>query len=147
MSSPQSGIHILNRLVTGTFARKLSSAVVVQALLSAGNLAIGLILIRFSSDAQYGYYVLVFNSLMLITQAQTQFIHPAMVQKLTHLDRQGRSNLIGGLYLDQKRLIPVLGAVAGLVTGGLWAAGIFSTHTALLALAATAAALASLNRE
>ena len=61
------------------FARLLGSAVVAQALLSAANLCVGLILIRRTDDQEYGYYVLVLNALMLITQIQTQFIAPAMI--------------------------------------------------------------------
>lgn len=147
MSLSQSGISALNRLASGTFVRKLSSAVIVQALLSIGNLTVGLILIRFSSDAQYGYYVLVLNALMLVTSAQSQFMGPATIQRLTRLDRAGRADVIGSLYGDQKRLIPILGLGAALVIGTLWISGQLSGHTALLALAATAAALASLNRE
>jgi O-antigen/teichoic acid export membrane protein len=147
VSISQSGIQALNRLVSGTFVRKLSSAVVVQALLSIGNLAVGLILIRFSSDAQYGYYVLVLNALMLVTSAQSQFMGPAMVQRLTRLDRAGRSEVIGSLYRDQKRLIPLLGLSATVITGILWTTGYLTGHTAMLVLASAAAGLASLNRE
>lgn len=147
MFSAHSGITLLKRLVSGMFLRNLSSAVIVQALLSAGNLAVGLILIRHSSDAQYGYYVLVLNALMLITGAQTQFISPAMVQRMTVLPKVERADFIGGLFQDQRRLLPFLGLAAVIVAGILWFADVLDTHEIILVGAAIAAALAAMYRE
>jgi O-antigen/teichoic acid export membrane protein len=147
MSLAQSGTMVLKRFASGMFVRKLSSAVIVQALLSAGNLAVGLILIRHASDAQYGYYVLVLNALMLITGAQTQFIGPAMVQRMTTLARPERSKFIGGLYRDQKQALPIAGLVASVVTTGLWLGGVLNTPLAILVYAAIAAAMATMYRE
>ena len=42
-----------------SFAGMFSSAIVTQALLSAANLLVSLILIRRASDSQYGYFVLI----------------------------------------------------------------------------------------
>jgi O-antigen/teichoic acid export membrane protein len=147
MSLSQTNINRFHRAVGGVFVRNLSSAVIVQAVLSAGNLAVGLILIRFASDAQYGYYVLVANALLLITAAQTQFIGPAMIERLTRLGKSDRSSFISGLYRDQRRLLPIFGSIAAVVTAGMWIAGTLTTHTALLVFAAIVAALANLYRE
>ena len=80
------------------FVQKFASAIVAQALLSAASLAVSLILLRFGSDAQYGYYVLVLNAIMLLTMVQNSFIGPAMVQHMTLLQSRERAGLIGGLY-------------------------------------------------
>src|SRR4051794_22654901 len=143
----QSGIALLKRLFSGMFLRNLSSAVIVQALLSAGNLAVGLILIRHASDTQYGYYVLVLNALMLITGAQTQFIGPAMVQRITVLPKAGRADFIGGLFRDQQRLLPVLGILAGVIAALLGFAHVLDVNELVLVGAAIAAALAAMYRE
>jgi len=127
--------------------RMLSSAVIVQALLSAGSLGVGLILIRNTPDAQYGYYVLVLNALLLITALQNQFIQPPMVHRMTRLDASGRADLIGGLFREQRQLLPLLGVVAVAISMTLRLTDVLSTHTTLLVLAATAAALATLYRE
>ncbi|HEY0800183.1 MAG TPA: hypothetical protein VGD54_05025 [Steroidobacteraceae bacterium] len=131
----------------GFFVRMLSSAVIVQAVLSAGSLGVGLILLRNASDAQYGYYVLVLNALLLITALQNQFIQPPMVHRMTLADAQGRADLIGGLFREQRSLVPIVGGVAVVVALALRIADVLSVHTTWLVLAAIAAAMATLYRE
>jgi O-antigen/teichoic acid export membrane protein len=141
------GIHLINLGSQGLFMRTLSSAVIVQALLSAGSLGVGLILVRNAPDAQYGYYVLVLNALILVTALQNQFIQAPMVHRMTRLDAPGRADLIGGLFREQRLLVPILGAAAAAITLALWTAGTLTGRMALLVLAATAAAVATLYRE
>jgi O-antigen/teichoic acid export membrane protein len=137
----------INKESRGLFVRMLSSAVIVQAILSAGSLGVGLILIRNTTDAQYGYYILVLNALLLITALQNQYIQAPMVHRMTQLDAAGRGDLIGGLLRDQRQLLPALGVTAAAVTLLLRFANVVSAPTTLLVLAATAAALATLYRE
>lgn len=136
-----------NRHRVFNFARLLSSAVVSQALLSAGNFIIGLILIRNTSTEQYGYYVLVFSAILLLISLQNAFFNPPLAIRLPKLDKTGRSELIGGLYREQRRLLPALGAVITIITLVLWYAGILDRQTATLVLAAIVAILVILNRE
>jgi O-antigen/teichoic acid export membrane protein len=131
----------------GFFVRMLGSAVVAQALLSAGNLSVGLILIRRATDHDYGSYVLVLNALILITQAQNQFIQPAMVLRMSGANLLQRAALIGGLFREQRRLLPLAAMLAAVVTLILRAADILTWQASLLTLAAIAAGLATLYRE
>lgn len=131
----------------GFFVRMLGSAVVAQALLSAGNLCVGLILIRHATDHDYGSYVLVLNALMLISQAQNQFIQPAMVLRMSGASGSQRADLIGGLYREQRRFLPLAGMLAAIVALILGATNILSWQASLLVLAAIAAGLATLHRE
>jgi O-antigen/teichoic acid export membrane protein len=125
----------------------LGSAVIVQALLSAGSLGVGLILIRNASNAQYGSYVLVLNALLLVTALQNNFIMAPMVHRMTRLDALGRADLIGGLLRDQRHLVPLAGAAAVAVTIALCLSGALSVFTTVLVMAAIAAAIATLYRE
>ena len=136
-----------NRVTRARFVRLLSSAVIVQALLSAGSLGVGLILIRNTSDAQYGYYVLVLNALLLVTALQNQYMYAPMVQRMTKLDAAGRGDLVGGLFREQRKLQPIGAAIAVLITVAMNLAGQLSTPITLLVLAAIAASLATLYRE
>jgi O-antigen/teichoic acid export membrane protein len=138
---------LINRNSQGFFVRLLGSAVIVQALLSAGSLGVGLILIRNATDAQYGSYVLVLNALLLVTALQNNFISAPMVHRMTRLDVLGRADLIGGLLRDQRYLVPLAGAAAAAVTLALWLFGALSAFTTVLVMAAIAAALATLYRE
>ncbi|MHB8744040.1 MAG: lipopolysaccharide biosynthesis protein [Sulfuricaulis sp.] len=129
------------------FARLLSSAVVSQGLLSAGSFAIGLILIRGTTDVQYGYYILASSAILLLVSLQNAFFNPPLAIRLTRLDRLGRGELVGGLYREQRRILPALGAVTVITTLGLWYAGVLDAQTGPLVLVTVIAALAILHRE
>ncbi len=129
------------------FARLLSSAVVSQALLSAGSFAIGLILIRSTTDVQYGYYILASNAILLLVSLQNAFFNPPLAIRMNRLDRLGRGELVGGLYREQRRLLPALGTITVVIALYLWYAQVLDAHTGPLVLATVAAALAILHRE
>lgn len=129
------------------FARLLSSAVVSQALLSAASFAIGLLLIRNTTDAQYGYYVLAASAILLLVSLQNSFFNPALALRMPQLNLLERGNLVGGLFREQRRLLQMLGALSISLALGLWYAQVLDTHSAPLVLATCVAALAILNRE
>ncbi|MHB8535632.1 MAG: lipopolysaccharide biosynthesis protein [Sulfuricaulis sp.] len=129
------------------FARMLSSAVVSQALLSAASFAIGLILIRGTTNVQYGYYILASNAILLVVSLQNAFFNPPLAIRMNRLDRLGRGELVGGLYREQRRILPALGAITVVITLGLWYAQVLDAHTGPLVLATVVAALAILHRE
>lgn len=131
----------------GAFLRKLTGAVAVQAMLSAANFAVGLLLVRRSTDMQYGYYVLVTTAVLFATTLQGAFIQPPMIIRLTHADRDGRADLIGGLYRDQRRLSPYALVLAVLLALGLFRAGHLSWQVAGIIAVGTLAVMAALNRE
>ncbi len=85
--------------------RVLSGAVLDQALLSAANFIVGLVLIRHTSDLQYGYYILATNAFMLLTSLQNAFVSPALVTRFTRLDAQQHPGVIGSLYHEQRDLM------------------------------------------
>lgn len=129
------------------FARLLSSAVVSQSLLSAASFAVGLILIRGTTDIQYGYYILASSAILLLVSLQNAFFSPPLAIRLTQLDRPGRGELVGGLYREQRRMLPALGVITVVVALGLWYAGVLDARTGPLVLATVTAALAILHRE
>ena len=129
------------------FARLLSSAVFSQALLSAASFAIGLILVRSASDVQYGYYILASTAIMLLVSLQNAFFSPPLAIRISQLDVQGRRELVGGLYREQRRWLPLFTVTIILMALGLWFAEVLDTHTLPLVLASVVASLAILNRE
>jgi len=96
-------------------ARLFGSSVIDQALLSAANFAVGLILLRYSSETQYSYYILAFNAMMLLTTLQGSFIGTPLVIRLPRLDEAERRQWLGSLLRDQRRwgLAGGLAALAG----------------------------------
>ncbi len=127
-------------------ARMLGSAVTGQALLSAASFAVGLLLIRHSSDLQYGYFILASSALLLIASLQSSFLNPPLVNRMTPLAPPARGEVVGGLYRDQNRLVLIGGAAALLAACGLWLAGVLDRDTAPLVVVTIAAAVAMLHR-
>ncbi|MHB8744580.1 MAG: hypothetical protein ACYC9L_15860 [Sulfuricaulis sp.] len=108
---------------------------------------VDLILIRGTTDVQYGYYILASSAILLLVSLQNAFFNPPLAIRLTRLDRLGRGELVGGLYREQRRILPALGAVTVITTLGLWYAGVLDAQTGPLVLVTVIAALAILHRE
>ncbi len=125
----------------------LGSSVLDQAVLSVANFLIGLTLIRYADDTQYGYYVLMFNTVMLLTMLQNSFIGTPLVIKLPKLDEIEKRQWLGSLHKDQSRWLGSGAVILLLLISGLWATGAITTTITALALAAVAAIITSLYRE
>lgn len=123
------------------------SAVVGQALLSAMNFAVGLLLIRRTSDTQYGYYVLVSNAALLLTALQTAFTQPAIVMRLARCEGKEREDLIGGLFRDLRRFLRAGATVVVATVLALWLTGVLPGELALLLGSAAWSVSAMLFRE
>lgn len=131
----------------GALARLFGSSIIDQALLSAANFAVGLMLIRYSSETQYGYYILAFNAMMLLTTLQGTFICTPLVIRLPTLDTAARQRWLGSLMRDQYRLGLAGGALATTLTLLAWSASLLDGDTTLVVLAAITLMLAALFRE
>src|ERR1700679_2295513 len=80
------------------FFSLFARSVVSQAILSAANFAVSLILLRYGPSTQYGLYVLAFNAIPLLTALQGAFIGPPMVNELARLHGSDHGDLISNLY-------------------------------------------------
>ena len=125
----------------------MSGAVGVQVMMSASNFLVGLLLIRRTSDAEYGYYILMSTAVLLSTTVQGSFIQPPMIIRLTRSDRTARANLIGGLYRDQSRLVPLIAVLTAALAVALLLTGSLNLEIATLLVAGTAAIIMTLYRE
>jgi O-antigen/teichoic acid export membrane protein len=124
-----------------------SSTVANQALLSASNLLVGLILIRSTADAQYGYYVLVFNSILLLNSLQGAYLHPPLAIRLATAEPAAAAALVGGLFRAQNALLVRTVAVALVLLAFLWFTGLADGGLALLLLTGILAIGTALLRE
>jgi O-antigen/teichoic acid export membrane protein len=129
------------------FARLLSSAMLSQVLLSGASFIVGLMLVRGASDAQYGYYILCLSAIVLLVSLQNAIFNPPLAIGLNRLEQTARSELVGGLYQAQRRILAAVGLTALVLVIVLWVANVLDARTGPLALAAVAAALAVLRRE
>ena len=135
------------RFSASGLARLFGSSIADQAMLSAANFGVGLILIRYAAEAQYGYYILAFNTMMLLTTLQGTFIGTPMVIRLPGLDETARRQWMGSLLRDQKWLGAAGGALALVVALAGWAMGLFDGESTLVVVAAIGLVLAALYRE
>jgi O-antigen/teichoic acid export membrane protein len=129
------------------FARLFSSAVVSQALLSAASFAIGLLLIRRSSDLQYGHYILATSAIALLVSLQNAFCGPALASQLSRLELPERRLLVGALLREWPALLGVAGLLLAAGSLGLRAGGLLPWPDVLLLVTSIAAALVILHRE
>jgi O-antigen/teichoic acid export membrane protein len=128
-------------------ARIFGGAVMSQGLLSVVNLLTGLILIRRSSQEQYGYYVLIAAAAPLLVQLQNPLIAPLLTTRVTVADDKERKDYVGGLLREQRHLLTIISAVSLLVFGLIWVTGGARPHTALILMAGVVAAMAALFRD
>lgn len=131
----------------GALTRLFGSSIIDQALLSAANFAVGLMLIRYSSETQYGYYILAFNAMMLLTTLQGTFICTPLVIRLPVLETAEKQQWLGSLLRDQYRLGLIGGVLAGALTLLAWWFKLLDADTMPVLLAAIALILAALYRE
>ena len=125
----------------------LAKGFVSQVILSAGNFAVTLLLVRYASNDQYGSYVLVFSGVLVLASLQGALVGPAMVNRLNQLAPEGRSDLIGGLYAGQRwALIRVFGTLAACIVI-LWSIKKIDAATTWLTLVALTAAWTGLYRQ
>jgi O-antigen/teichoic acid export membrane protein len=127
--------------------RTFGSAIAVQAFLSAMNFVVGLILIRKTTNSDYGYFVLVSIGTSLLTGLQIAFIQPPLVIRMTKSSRSERADLIGGVYRGQRRILASLATAAIVLVATLSATGLVGHELGLLAIAAVAAFVSALYRE
>src|SRR5262249_23716742 len=127
--------------------RTLGTGLIIQALLSGANFAVGLILIRRTSDLQYSYYILATNALLLVTALQTSFVQPYIVSNLTSLEAVARHELVGALIRTNRYWVTLICGAAIGVTAALWAGHRLGTELALLVAVCLMVAGMALTRE
>jgi O-antigen/teichoic acid export membrane protein len=125
----------------------LAKGIVSQVILAAGNFAVTLILLRYASNDQYGYYVLVFSGVLVLASLQGALVGPAMVNRLNQLGPEGRSDLIGGLYAGQRWALMRVFGVSAACIAVLWSIRKLDSATTWLTLVALTAAWAGLYRQ
>ncbi|MDP9140318.1 MAG: capsular biosynthesis protein [Pseudomonadota bacterium] len=127
--------------------RMFSSALGSQVVLSAVSFGVSLLLIRYSSDQQYGYYIVAMGIVLLACSLQSSFIAPSMVTRMTKLSHEERGDLIGGLYRGQRRIVAAIAMVALIVALILWSVLAVEFHVLLLVGVTTAVSVAALRRD
>lgn len=124
-----------------------SSAVIDQALLSAANFLVGLLLIRNCSDEDYGHYVLGFTALLLLTGLQGAYIGGPLAVLAPRQSPERKRQMLASLYQQSGRWTTRIALGLAVLSGGLGLAGLLSPLLAVLAAVYCAVAAFALQRE
>jgi O-antigen/teichoic acid export membrane protein len=114
-------------LSRGRLLRLFSTAVIDQVMLSGTNLLVGVILIRFTDDFDYGVYVLVQSALLLLASAQGAWIAQPLSVMAARKSPQERRAVISAVTGSLGRIVgrvvpavlvlPVAAYLTGLISG------------------------------
>ncbi len=129
------------------FVRMLTGGVAIQAVLSASNFIVGLMLVRRTADAQYGYYVLITTVIILSVILQGSFIQPPLVIRFTRSTAELRADLVGGLIRDQRRWMWLIPGLTLLILLATQVFGALSGSLAAIIGCGALAVVAALHRE
>jgi O-antigen/teichoic acid export membrane protein len=138
------------RAGTGTSTRLLglfSSSVVDQVLLSAANFFVGFMLIRRTSDVDYGLFVLVQSGILLIVSAQNSWLSGPISVLGPKRSPEARREMIGAIEASHSRSLNRLGIIALLGPLGAYLLGFCSGLVAIVAALGVVACHAALRRE
>lgn len=127
--------------------RLFSTAVVAQGLISGANFAVGLFLIRFAPDPEYGYYVLAFSSMQLLSSAQAAWVAGPLTVLSARETAERARQMVGSVELAHRQLLRwIAPALSVLPVAGAWI-GLWPMHHALIGTAAVVAGWMTLRRE
>jgi O-antigen/teichoic acid export membrane protein len=124
-----------------------SSAVIDQALLSAANFLVGLLLIRNCSDEDYGHYVLGFTALLLLTGLQGAYIGGPLAVLAPRQSPERKRRMLASLYHQSGRWTGRIALGLALLCGLLGLGGLLSPELATLGAVYCAVGAFALQRE
>lgn len=136
--------HLVRR---GGAARLFGASVFDQAMLSAANFVIGLLLIRYTSDTDYGVFVLVQSALLLLVTAHSAYVCNPLAVLAPQRPEADRLLMIGSVDHSLSRLLRWL-LLGGLVlTLLIWFLGLVDNTLAAVVVAGLAAGWFALRRD
>ncbi len=138
---------MIRRLANSPLTRLFSTSVIDQAVLSAGNFLVGVLLIRYAPDTQYGLYVLAFSGVQLAVAAQGAWVGGPLMFLAPKRSREAKLQLISGAEADQGRLLRRLAAIAAPLPFLATTLGLLSPAQAWVATATVFAGWMALRRE
>ena len=122
------------------------TGVVDQILLSGANFLVGFAMIRFTSDVDYGQFILVQSAILLLISAQNAWLAPLCAIIPTKVP-EIRRLIVGSVEASQTRLLRMLVLAGMIIVVAGYLIGAWSTVVALVSAGAVLAAWTALQRE
>jgi len=127
--------------------RILGTAVIDQAMLSGANFLVGVLLVRYAGDADYGYYVLAQSAVLLLTGAQSSWINGPLAVLAPKKTEDERRGMVGAVEVVQSRVLRWVAALALVVPLIGYLLHLLTAESAMAAGATVLACWAALLRE
>jgi O-antigen/teichoic acid export membrane protein len=134
-------------LALGRLLKIFSASVIDQAVLSAANFAVGLLLIRLTTDDDYALYVLVLTAQQLMVMLQRAWLSGPLTLVVSRKDMTARLASVGAVKDAHRRVVLQALLVTQLVPLGAWLFTLLSARMALLVSLSLFAIWASMRRE
>lgn len=138
---------MIRRLAGSPLLRLFGTAVIDQAMLSAANFGVGILLLRYAPEHEYGYYVLAFSALQLMSSAQGAWITGPLSVLASKRSDERRREMVGAIERSQSRFLQRCAALLPPLPMALAATGLVPLHDALIASATVIAGWLMLRRE
>lgn len=132
--------------VRGRVVRLFSAAIVDQVVLSAGNLLVGLLLVRYTSDSDYAQYVLLQSGLVLVLNVHGGIVCGPLGILAPRREPGPKREMIGAIRASQNRLLRPLVLIALLVPAFGYLARLMDMSLALVCGIGIIAAWATVQR-
>jgi O-antigen/teichoic acid export membrane protein len=133
--------------LSGRFLHFLGTGILDQILLSAANFIAGFVLIRYTSDASYGQFVLAQSAVMLLVSAQAAWLSGPVTIIAPAKSPAIRAQMIGCLGASQTRLLRRAALALLTIVLAAYLIGIWSASISLVVAGTILAGWAALQRE
>jgi O-antigen/teichoic acid export membrane protein len=131
----------------GRLLRLFSTAVVDQVLLSGASFLVGFLLIRRTSDFDYGVFVLVQSAITLLIAAQAAWLSGPLAVAAPAKPPELKRRMVGALEMSQRRFLLPAAAIALLAPVGGYLIGLWTGLVSLVIGVAIVTGWLALQRE
>ncbi len=135
------------RPARGGLLRQFSTTVVDQVVLSGANFIVGLLLIRQTSDADYGLFVLVQSAITLLISGQMAWLSSPLAVLAPGKPPPLRRLMVGAVEASQRRFLRRASALGLLIPVGGWFLHVWTGVECLVIALGIAACWTALQRE
>src|SRR5690348_15994243 len=102
----------MNKFGAGRVVQMFGTAVIVQVVISGANFFVGFLLIRRTSDIDYGMFVLVQSTITLLVTAQASWLYGPLAVVAPKKSPEVRRLMVGSIEGSQRRFLKLLTLLA-----------------------------------
>ena len=95
----------MNKFGSGRLVQMFGTAVIVQVLVSGANFFVGFLLIRHTSDVDYGLFVLAQSTITLLVAAQASWLSGPIAVVAPKKPDEARRIMVGAVEVSQRRFL------------------------------------------